>query len=147
MEATRESWDLGTDALARMIRSLPEDQLAAGVRANREPLLEEVFRRFPERISEAGRRADAVLKWRLGGRDDGGYDRWSIVLRHGACEVAKDLDAKPRVTLTLDALDFLKLVTGNASPIKLLATGRLSMRGDLIFAARIPTLFKAPGGG
>jgi putative sterol carrier protein len=146
MEATPESWDLGTDALARMIRSLPEDQLAAGVRANREPLLEEVFRRFPERVSEAGRRTEAVLKWRLGGRDGGGYDRWFVVLRDGACEVVKDLDVVPRVTLTLDALDFLKLVTGNASPIKLLATGRLRVRGDLIFAARIPGLFRAPRG-
>jgi putative sterol carrier protein len=50
------------------------------------------------------------------------------------------------VRLELDALDFLKLVPGNANPLKLALTGRLKIRGDPLFAPRIPRFFEVPAG-
>jgi hypothetical protein len=134
-----------TTSLARMMRSLPADQLAEGMRLNREAILGEVFRRFPEQASPAALREEAVIEWRIsGGSGPGGYDRWFILLRDGRCETGRDLELRPRVTFTVGPIDLLGLVTGTANPARLVLTRRLRIRGDLLFAARMPQLFRVP---
>jgi predicted lipid carrier protein YhbT len=138
----------GTEELADLVRSTPDEQLANGLRANGEPIVEEVFRRFGERLSEQGRRQAAVIEWRLRGIGDDGADvqRWFVVLADGECRTGRDLDSKPRVTLELGALEFLKLVTGNANPVAMFMAGKLKIRGDLLFAARVQGFFSIPNG-
>jgi hypothetical protein len=146
-EAPPEAF-FGTEELARLVRSTPDEQLAQGLRANGEPIVAEVFRRFPERLSEQGRRQTAVIEWRLRGigHEGAGAQRWFVVLGDGECRTGRDLDAKPRVTLELGALEFLKLVTGNANPVAMVMTGKLKIRGDLLFAARVQGFFSIPSG-
>jgi hypothetical protein len=132
-------------ALAQLVRSTPPDQLAQGIKLNRDAILGEVFRRFPEQLTDAGRRQDAVIQWRIsGGSGEGGYDRWFVVIRDGRCGTERDLDVRPRVTFTVGPVDFLRLVTANANPTRLFLTGRLRIRGDVVFAARLPQLFAIP---
>jgi putative sterol carrier protein len=132
-------------ALARLVRSTPPDQLAQGIELNRDAILGEVFRRFPEQLTESGRRHEAVIQWRIsGGSGSGGYDRWFVVIRDGRCETARDLDLKPRVTFTVAPVDFLRLVTANANPTRLFLAGRLRIRGDVLFATRLQQLFAMP---
>jgi putative sterol carrier protein len=132
-----------TETLARLVRSTPDEQLKAGLRANRDVLIGEVFRRFPERLSEEGKRQNGVIKFKIG-RDEGEADRWYIVLRDGGCEVGRDLDLAARTTISLSALSFIKLVTGNANPVELYLTRRLRIRGDRVFAAQMQAFFKIP---
>jgi putative sterol carrier protein len=142
---TSQPTGFDTETLARLVRSTPDEQLLAGLRVNRDVLIGEIFRRFPERLSEEGRHQSGVLKFKIGGREDGGVDRWYIVLRNGTCETGRDLDLKPKTTISVSALDFIKLVTGNANPVELFLTRRLRVRGNLVFAARMPSLFTIPG--
>jgi putative sterol carrier protein len=51
----------------------------------------------------------------------------------------------PTVTYEIDPLDFIKLITGNASGPKLFLFGKLKIRGDLVLGARMQTLFSIPG--
>jgi SCP-2 sterol transfer family len=132
-------------ALAQLVRSTPPDRLAQGIELNRDAILGEVFRRFPEQLTEYGRRHEAVIQWRIsGGSGAGGYDRWFVIIREGRCETGRDLGLKPRVTFTVDPVDFLRLVTANAKPTRLFVTGRLRIRGDMLFATRLPQLFAIP---
>jgi predicted lipid carrier protein YhbT len=134
-----------TASLARMLRSMPPAELAEGVRVNREALLGQAFERFPERLTDAGRRQRGAIQWRISGADTpDGYDRWFVLLHRGRCEVGRDLGVKPRVTLTVGPLDFLRLVTGAADPRRMFFTRRLRMRGDLLWAARMPSFFRPP---
>ena len=48
------------------------------------------------------------------------------------------------MTIVIDGVDFLKLVTGNANPVISFITGKLKIKGDLGFAAQIPGLFRIP---
>ena len=132
-----------TAAMAQMVRSVPDEQLEQGLRANGEQIIGEVFRRFPDRLSEEGRRAEAVIKWKIREKD-GEDQRWFVVLENGECKTGRDLDRKPDVTLSLRQLDFLKLVTGNANPTQMFLTRRLRIRGDLMLAARMQRFFKVP---
>jgi putative sterol carrier protein len=58
--------------------------------------------------------------------------------------VSEDDGTEPRVTLRVDAADFLKLVTGNANPTMFFLRGKLKIKGDLGFAATLPRLFRMP---
>jgi hypothetical protein len=131
--------------LARMVRSMPPEQLAEGMRLNREPILSEVFRRWPERLTDRGRRENGVIRWRIAdGSGADGYDHWYVVLGGGECRTGRDLDRRPRITFTVGPLDFLRLATGEANPLRMVLTRRLVMRGDLLWARHIPAFFRVP---
>ena len=55
-------------------------------------------------------------------------------------------DPGPRVSLALDAVTFLRLVTGNLNPVTAFMAGQITIQGDLMFAASVPTLFEIPTG-
>ena len=133
-----------TEAMARVVRSTPPEQLRQGLRVNRDALLGEVFRRMPERLSAEGARQEGVIQFKITGREDGGDDRWFLVLEGGTARTGRDLGLRARATITLDALTFLQLVTGNANPVELFLRRRLRVRGDLVFASRLPSLMSIP---
>jgi putative sterol carrier protein len=51
------------------------------------------------------------------------------------------------VTLCLDAVDFLRLATGNADPATLFLSGRLGLSGDELFAIEMASFLSIPGAG
>jgi predicted lipid carrier protein YhbT len=131
---------------ARGVAITPDEHLAAGMRgATRAQILDHVFRGIESHF-EADRagEVDAVVRWRITGRADGDSDRYDLEIRDGRCRVAHELAEHPRVTLTLDGVDFLKLVTGNVDGPDLLLRRRLRITGDTAFAARIADLFRIP---
>ena len=67
---------------------------------------------------------DAIVDWKIFDRPDGGYDHWRIEIADAACRVHDEPDERPaRVTFRIKPVDFLKLVTGNASGPQMFITG------------------------
>jgi putative sterol carrier protein len=130
---------------AQRIGQTPDDQLREGMKGPlREQILAEVFRRMEEHF-RPGTGQDAVIHWTIGGGADGGEDRWEVVISGGKCTTSPEPKSDPRVTLKLDGVDFLKLVTGNASGPMLFMSGKLKIEGDLMFSAQIQSMFTIPG--
>jgi predicted lipid carrier protein YhbT len=134
------------DYMAELIGRVPTDDLRERLQGGmRDVILEQVFARFPDYLHlDRTQDMQASMKWTLTGRDDGDADRWLVHIDHGACHVERDTGERPRVTLRLDAADFLKLVTGNANPTLFFLRGKLKIKGDLSFAAQLPRLFRMP---
>jgi putative sterol carrier protein len=88
---------------------------------------------------------DAVIHWKVTGPSDGDFDHYEVVLRDGTCTASKDPQHEPRVTLTLDGVDFMRLVTGNAAGPMLFMSGKLKIEGDLVFSTQIQSMFTIPG--
>jgi hypothetical protein len=111
----------------------------------RTDVLDEVFRRMPE-VFRADRAGDlrAVIHWSIGDRPAGGADRYELIIADGTCAVSPAPTGEPRLTLTLGAVDFLRLVTGNAHAVLLVMKGRLRTAGELALTARFPSLFDPP---
>lgn len=131
---------------ASLVRDATDDQLREGLAANRDLILGEIFRRMPERFDpNRARGVEAVVEWQILQRPGGGEDTWHIVLREGRCEVAEGPAEEPTVTYEIDPVDFIRLITGNASGPKLFLFGKLKIRGNLVLAARMPTFFSIPG--
>jgi|SRR5437588_8376254 len=136
------------DQFAALIRNASDDQLKEGLATNRELILGEIFRRMPERFEPSrAPNVEAVIEWRISERPDGGHDVYQLVIGSGTCTLAEDQHKEPRVVYEIQPLDFLKLISGNASGPQLFLVGRLKIRGDLFLAARVQSMFTIPSAG
>lgn len=133
---------------ARLVTNATADQVDAVMTLPglRKRVLDEVFRRMEQHfLRDRGARVTAVVHWRLtGGAGIGGYDRYETIIENGTCVVNSVKTRFPRVTITLNPADFLRLITGNASAPVLFMTGGLRVKGDLAFAAGLTGLFLLP---
>jgi hypothetical protein len=139
---------MGERELARMVKQTPAEQLRQMMQGpQRAGVLNRIFRDMPGvfRADRAGS-TDAVVHWRIGDRPDGDVDTYEIVITAGTCTISARAEREPRLALTIGVVDFLKVVTGNASPMVLFVRGRMKAKGDLGLATRFPGMFEVPNG-
>jgi putative sterol carrier protein len=138
---------LDPEQVAGTISSVTDEQLREALSGpQREAIVGEVFRRMEQHFKPSSATGvDAVIHWKVTGPSDGVFDHYEVVLRDGSCAAGKEPRHEPRVTLTLDAVDFMRLVTGNAAGPMLFMSGKLKIEGDLMFSAQIQSMFTIPG--
>jgi putative sterol carrier protein len=138
---------LDPEQVAGAISSVTDGELREALRGpQREAIIDEVFRRMEQHFKPGSATGvDAVIHWKVTGPTDGAHDHYEVVLRDGACIAGKDPQHEPRVTLMLDGVDFMRLVTGNAAGPMLFMSGKLKIEGDLMFSAQIQSMFTIPG--
>ncbi len=137
---------VGPKEFAQLVKSTPADQLKAAMQGeHRGAILDEIFGRMPGlfRPDRAGG-TNAVVHWVVGDRPDGGADTYELVIANGTCTLSPKPENDPKLSLNLGAVDFLKVVSGNANPVMLFMTGKLKAKGDLGLAANIANLFDIP---
>jgi hypothetical protein len=120
---------------AAMVRGASDEDLAAGLEANRELILAGVFEAMPAAFLGG---LEAVAEWRVDG------ERWQVRMAGAECAVERDGAAAPDVVYEIGGVDFLRLVAGHADGPQLFVSGRLRVEGDLVLAARMPALFRFP---
>ena len=133
-------------ALAAVLREVDDTQLRAALDGGLAAVvLPAVFARFPEFL-EGGRVPDdleAEIEWRVRrGRRE--HEAWTLRLAGGACHATKGSADDARVVFTLDAADFLRLVTAQANPALLVLSGGLVLEGDVRFAVELAGWFRVP---
>lgn len=136
------------EVVAIVVGSTPDAKLAEAMSGPlREVIVGEVFRRMPERLNEsAAASADAVINWEIPSSGGGEADRYTVRVSSGQCIVEEGHHPTPRVSLQMDAVTFLRLVTGNLNPVTAFMAGQITIQGDLMFAASVTTLFHIPSG-
>jgi putative sterol carrier protein len=134
------------EQLAAAVASATDEQLAEGMASeSRELIVGEIFRRMAEHLNaDSARDVSAVIHWKILDRPGGGYDHYEVVIENGSCTVSDEPARDPRVTLSVQPVPFLKLVSGHVSGPELFITGKLKIKGDLLFAARVAGLFRIP---
>ncbi|HEY0636800.1 MAG TPA: SCP2 sterol-binding domain-containing protein [Pseudonocardiaceae bacterium] len=135
------------EAFARLVALASTEQLRAvgAAPALRTRLLDEIVGRMVTQLRpERAAAVTAVVHWRIGDRPDGGVDEYQLVIADGTCTASRGADREPRVSLQVGFVPFLRLVSGNGSAAMMFMTGKLSVRGDLAFAAGLLDLFDIP---
>jgi len=129
---------------AAIVKRASDEQLAAAMAASRDQILGQIFAAMP-RMLIAERAADRsiVADWEIVDAD-GAMHRFQVRIEAGRCSVIEGGDADSNVRFRLGEIDFLKLVSGNASGPELFVFGRLKIAGSLVLAARYPGLFTIP---
>ncbi len=116
-------------------------------------MIEAIFWQMPQyfsRRSAAGMKA--TIRWRItmpeesGTGEDGSADVYELEIDDGRCRVRRGpSESKPRVIITLDAVEFVQLATGNSDPMQAYFKGRIKLGGDIMVAARMQSLFRISG--
>jgi putative sterol carrier protein len=111
----------------------------------REPALREIFARIAAHVDpQKAKGHDAVIHFQILGRPDGGSDDFELILRDGAGALNETPTGEPRLTLRVDPVGFLKLITNQVSGPQLFMSGKLKIEGDLMFAPQVASLFRIP---
>lgn len=131
---------------AKLVKSTPDATIKEALQSDqRNKILDEIFSRMPGlfRPDRAGS-TNAVIHWNVGDRPDGGADTYELVIADGKCTLSPAPEHDPKLSLTLGAVEFVKVVTGSANPVMMFMTGKLKAKGDLGLAANIANLFDIP---
>ena len=109
-------------------------------------MVAEIFRRMPSQLKRSAAATDAVIRWQITGRDGEVLETWFLVFEDGRCRTTtRPPDGgNPRTTLTVSALDFLRLAAGTEPPMAMFQSGRIKISGDLFFAAQLQGMFVIP---
>ena len=87
----------------------------------------------------------AVVHWQFtGGESEDGVDRFETRIREGTCVTGDEPTTDPRVTITIDPVDFLRVVTGSIGVPMLFLSGKVKVKGDIAFAATLIGYFDLP---
>ena len=84
---------------------------------------------------------DADIVFNLTG--EGGGD-WTLHIHGGEAKVEEGASESATLTLTADADDFLKLITGELNAMSAFAQGKVKLKGDLSLAMKLMDFFKLP---
>ncbi|MEV2251423.1 SCP2 sterol-binding domain-containing protein [Streptomyces sp. NPDC050147] len=133
------------DEFAKIVKGLSGKEITAiaqdaEVRAR---VLQEVFGRMGRQFKpEAAGAVEALIRWKITGVDEAVYE---TEISEGSCTVREGRsNAEPRVTLVMADAEFLKLVSGNASPVTMFMMRKLKIVGDVAFAAGLTRYFDIP---
>jgi putative sterol carrier protein len=81
----------------------------------------------------------ATIQYSLTG--EGGGD-WYMVISEGTCTVHEGKAEKADVTLTMEAQDFVDIITGKLDAMKAFMSGKLKVSGNVMLATRLTSFFR-----
>lgn len=76
-----------------------------------------------------------------------GEQVYVLTIQDGKCEVGRDSDADPTVTIRLGLADFLRMSTGNTNGAMLAMSGKLEVTGDMMASMNLADWFVMPDDG
>lgn len=137
---------MNQDDFATSIAAMPDENLEAMVQSPlRSVILDEIVSRMEgEFLPDRAHGLEAVFHFLISGRPGGGNDEYQMTIDGDTCVTSKTLDAEPKITLTLDAASFLKLVTGVVTGVDLYIGGKLKIDGAMLMGTRIVNMFNIP---
>jgi putative sterol carrier protein len=136
-------------AAAAGLRGLGEDRLrlVMAFPPARRAILEAIFRQMPRQLDRpraAG--AELAVRWVLTRSGGGAADVYDLAVSGGQARVTRgSSEPAPPVTITVDGVRFLRLVSGDTDPMRAYLSGDLAATGDIMAAARLVSLFRVPG--
>ena len=112
----------------------------------RRPVLDTIFWQMPKHVNRTrAARLSATVRWCITGRRDGGVDIYDLVLSDSRCHATRGRSGgEPRVTITLDGAEFLRLISGSSDALRAYFSGNVALSGDILFAATLVSLFRIP---
>ena len=90
-------------------------------------------------IPEKAAGLDATIQFKFTGAEPGD---WYATIKDGKVTVEKGTFATPKMTLTADSADYVKIFTGEIDGMQAFMQGKLKLTGDLNLAMKLTQMFK-----
>ncbi len=81
----------------------------------------------------------AIIQFKFSGAEAGD---WFATIRDGKCSVEQGVSPSPKMTLSADSADYVKIFTGELDGMQAFMAGKLKLAGDLSLAMKLMTMFK-----
>lgn len=75
---------------------------------------------------------------------DGDIRSWTVDIANGACKTSEGAAENPRLTLQLGLINFVRLIFRQADGTALFMSGKLKLKGDMMFAMQMQNYFESP---
>jgi putative sterol carrier protein len=137
------------DGFGRLVRDASPERLEQLMRSPaRRALLDGIFWQMPKQLeTKHATKVKTAIRWSITGRADDGVDTYLLVVENGAARTTRGTDGPaPKLTITMDGVEFLRLVSGNSDPMAAYFKGRIQLAGDIMVAAQLAQMFRTPGG-
>ncbi len=82
---------------------------------------------------------DAVIQFKFTGAEAGD---WYATIKDGKVTVEKGEHPSPKMTLTADSSDYVKIFTGELDGMQAFMQGKIKLAGDLNLAMKLTQMFK-----
>jgi SCP-2 sterol transfer family len=145
-----------SDGFGRVVRDVAPERLEQVMRSPaRKPLLDGIFWQMPKQLdSDQSIGVTTAIRWDITGRADGKPDTYLLQVDNGRARTTKQTDGEPvpgagaaDLTITMDGVELLRLVSGNLDPMQAYFKGRIQLTGDIMVAAKMAQMFKMPSAG
>ena len=90
-------------------------------------------------IPEKAQGVDAVIHFKFTGEEAGD---WNATIKDGKVDVSRGTHPSPKMTLTADSADYVKIFTGELDGMQAFMQGKLKLAGDLNLAMKLMQMFK-----
>jgi putative sterol carrier protein len=90
-------------------------------------------------IPEKAAGVDATIQINLTGAT---AEVWNVVIKDGQCKLAQGTTPVPKLTVTTDSDNFIKIFIGQLDGMQAFMQGKLKLAGDLNLAMKLLGLFK-----
>ena len=90
-------------------------------------------------MPEKAQGVDAVIQFKFTGAEPG---EWIAAIKDGKVDVSRGAVPSPRMTLTADSSDYVKIFTGELDGMQAFMRGKLKLAGDLNLAMKLMQMFK-----
>ncbi len=67
---------------------------------------------------------------------------WYLIIKDNKCTVSPGMFPSPRLTVTANSLDFIKIFTGQLDGMQAFMQGKLRLAGDMNLALKLVNIFK-----
>ena len=90
-------------------------------------------------IPEKAQGVDAVIQFKFTGTE---ASDWNATIKDGKVDVSRGTHPSPRMTLTADSSDYVKIFTGELDGMQAFMQGKIKLAGDLNLAMKLMQMFK-----
>ncbi|HEX3691361.1 MAG TPA: SCP2 sterol-binding domain-containing protein [Solirubrobacteraceae bacterium] len=138
------------DGVGRMVREASPERLDQIMKSPaRRAVLDGIFWQMPRQLdAKAAAHIQTTIRWNITGRSDEAVDTYLLEVDNGTARSNRGPEGPdPKLTITMDGVEFLRLISGNSDPMAAYFKGRIQLAGDIMVAAQLAQIFKMPSGG
>lgn len=130
------------EQLAEAIKGRSDDEILAGLESQGgvEAVLDMTFDGQKTALNP-DKAQDVVIGYELSAA--GKTYPYAVVIKDKAANIEKREPSDARVTMVLTVPDYLRLISGQLDGMQAFMSGKLKLKGDMMFAQQIQTMFNA----
>lgn len=128
--------------LAEAVKGLSDEELQNQI-VNEQGIdntLKQIFEGMAQAFNaEKAKGQSAVIQYDVDTPE--GTKSWSVNIADGKCETSEGATDNPRITLQIGLTDFVRLIFNQADGTQLFMSGKLKLKGDMMFAMQMQNFF------